>query len=106
MLNRNVKCKLIRFLVNESDKEVNATPSLIIKPIPNIINFTSFGFNVISSWLKISQVVILTFLTYCRFSLGINQFNCFGWGIYRFYIKFMYVHPRFLFKRLFLKYLQ
>ena len=44
-------CKLTCFLINEFDKEVKTTPSLIIKPIPNIINFTSLGFNVISSWL-------------------------------------------------------
>ena len=44
-------CKLIRFLIYESAKDVNTTPSLIIKPIPNIINFTSLGFNIISSWL-------------------------------------------------------
>ena len=62
-------CKLIRFLVKEFAKDVNTTPSLIIKPIPNIINFTSLGFNMISSLLKISQVSPLTFLTSLGFVL-------------------------------------
>ena len=44
-------CILHRFLLNELANDVKTTPSLIIKPIPNIKNLTSFGFNKISSWL-------------------------------------------------------
>ena len=47
---------LHRLIFNELSNAVKTTPSLIIKQSPNWNCLTSFGLNLISSWLKISQI--------------------------------------------------
>ena len=54
-------CKLHRLFFNELANATKTTPLLIINPSPNCNCLASFGLSLISSWLKISQVIEFTF---------------------------------------------
>ena len=56
-------CILHNFPLNELAKLTRTTPSLIIKPNPNVICLTSLGCSLIFSCLKISQVLEFIFLS-------------------------------------------
>ena len=54
-------CKLHRSFFNELSNAVKTTHSLIINPSPNWNCLTSFGLSLISSWLKMFQVIEFIF---------------------------------------------
>ena len=66
-------CILQRFFLNELARQTKTTPSLIMKPTPNVNCLTSLGRNIIFSWQKIFHVLVFIFSTESFTSCGINH---------------------------------